>query len=181
MAALCAKETIGDDVKSDTHARSQRSRSPAVQWSILDGPIRAASVRAQSGRMAARLHLHFYADAVDDLIRGVADAPRRLWRHMHDKAAFSIPALDRFHNIAIGGQRRAVRRDVVHRPVQLVEDEHRGPPVMMDRLLVAPSIVTSRTRSRSFSKRTLWCFGAAVTASKAGSQLDGSEFTRSVS
>jgi hypothetical protein len=38
----------------------------------------------------------------------------------------------------LGGQRRAVQRDVMHRPLKLVEDEHRGPPVMMDRLLVVP-------------------------------------------
>src|SRR6476661_6527023 len=35
--------------------------------------------------------------------------------------------------------------------------------------------VTSSTLRWSFSKTTLWFFGAAVTASKAGSQVDGSE------
>ena len=48
---------------------------------------------------------------------------------MHDKAAFSIPALDRFHNVAIGVAAGVPSGagDVVHRPLHLVEDEHRGP------------------------------------------------------
>jgi hypothetical protein len=37
------------------------------------------------------------------------------------------------------------------------------------------SKVTSSTLSRSFSKTNLWFSGAAVTASKVGSQVDGSE------
>src|SRR5215472_8133789 len=40
------------------------------------------------------------------------------------------------------------------------------------------SKVTSSTRRHSFSKMTLWCFGAAVTASNAGSQVDGSKSAR---
>src|SRR5262249_42182248 len=40
------------------------------------------------------------------------------------------------------------------------------------------SKVTSSTRRHSFSKMTLWCFGAAATASNAGSQVDGSKSAR---
>src|SRR5215469_675718 len=40
------------------------------------------------------------------------------------------------------------------------------------------SKVTSSTRRHSFSKMTLWCFGAAATASDAGSQVDGSKSAR---
>src|SRR5205823_8249317 len=40
------------------------------------------------------------------------------------------------------------------------------------------SKVTSSTRRNSFSKMTLWCFGAAATASNAGSQVDGSKSAR---
>ena len=100
------------------------SRSLLKPLLLLIAFAAATSAAAQSERTAARLHLHFYADAVDDFVRGVVDAPRWLWRHMHDKAAFSIPALNRVYNVAIGGQGRAVRRDVVHRPLHLVEDEH---------------------------------------------------------
>src|SRR5215468_8686636 len=40
------------------------------------------------------------------------------------------------------------------------------------------SKVTSSTRRHSFSKMTLWCLGAAATASNAGSQVDGSKSAR---
>ena len=43
----------------------------------------------------------------EDRLAGLLGA-RRPRRFRHDKAIFPIPALDRFHNIAIGGQRRAV-------------------------------------------------------------------------
>jgi hypothetical protein len=97
---------------------------------MLDDPFGAVGAGVQGERMASRLHLHLDADAMDDLVRGVVDAPGRLGRHMHDTAALTIPALDRFHDVPVGGQLRAIRRDVVHRPV----------------------IISSHQRKRTFAK-----------------------------
>jgi hypothetical protein len=50
--------------------------------------------------------------------------------------------------------------------------------MMMDGLFVIWLQGYLKKRRHSFSKMTLWCFGAATTASNARSQVDGSKSAR---
>ena len=142
---------------------------------INSGPRSRASSHCRS-----EVRLHLNSDAVDRLSRSIENSSERLGCHVHDQTSLAIPILDRLHDIPVRRQFGAIRSTIVHRPLHLVEHENRRPSMMMDRLFVAfGSKVTSRTRRRSFSKITLWCFGAATTASNAGSQVDGSKSVRS--
>ena len=72
-------------------------------------------------RAYPRLRLHLNADAVHSLARGVQYATCRLGSHVDNEAALTIPRLDRLHDVSIGRQHGAIGRDVVDRPLNLVE------------------------------------------------------------
>ena len=82
------------------------------------------------------LLLHFDSDAVDSFPRGVEDPSRWLWRHVHDQTSPTVPRLNRFYDIPVWRQLRAVWSNIMHRSLDLVEYEDRRPSMMVDGFFV---------------------------------------------
>ena len=82
-----------------------------------------------------RLRFHLHPDAVEWFARGVEHATCRLWSHVHNQATLTIPSLDSLNDISIGRHHGPIRREIVDRPLHLVEDEYRWPSVVVYRFL----------------------------------------------
>src|SRR5690606_40266875 len=55
---------------------------------------------------------------------------------MNDEATLAVPILYGLDNVPIGGQRRAIRGNVVDRPLHLIENENRRPAMVVRRLFL---------------------------------------------
>src|SRR5919112_111726 len=99
-------------------------------------PPTLASPCRQENQVSRSSDLHLDADAVEGLIRAVEHTARRLWCHVNDETALTVPRLNGLDHVAIGWQLSAVRRVVVDRRLYRVEHEHGRPAMVMDRLLV---------------------------------------------
>src|SRR6516165_4856629 len=80
--------------------------------------------------------LHLDSDAVDGPPRGVKDPSGWLRRHVHDQTSLTVPGLDRLYDIPVRRQLGTVRSDIMHWSLNLVEDENRRPPMMVDGFFV---------------------------------------------
>ena len=116
---------------------------------------------------------HFNPDAVDGQIRFVQHATSRLWRHVDHEAAFAVPGTKRRNDIAVGRQPFTVWRDVHDGGLIWSRTNTDGQRWWWTGSSSLGGKITLRTRTFSFSKSTLWCLGAATTASSFGSQVAG--------
>src|SRR5262245_41598022 len=81
--------------------------------------------------------LHLDSNAVNGLAGSIQYAPQRLRCHLDDQAALSIPLGQRCHHISVWRQCRSIGRNVVDRPLHLIEYEDGRPSVVVQCFLLA--------------------------------------------
>src|SRR5215469_6853443 len=123
--------------------------------------------------------LHLDSDAVDGPPRGVEDPSGWLRRHVHDQTSLTLPSLDRLYDIPVRRQLCTVRSEIMHWSLNLVEDENRRPPMMVDGFFVVwLQSHLQHAQPLVLKEDFVMLWRCESTASNCGSQLDGSKSAR---
>src|SRR5476651_1789073 len=82
--------------------------------------------------------LHLNPDAMKILSRRVDDSPSGLRSHIGDnQTSLAVPCLNGLYDIPVGRQLRPIWRNVMDRPLHLIQNEHGPPSMMVNRLFLA--------------------------------------------